>query len=128
MTPANVYEHGGRRRCRECQRERSRRWQKANRRRVYHENPQKARARSRLKAWAHNHGVTPTEARAILAAKPSECEVCGAENERIVYDHDHNTGAARGWLCDRCNHALGHARDNPALLRALADYLERSAS
>ena len=43
----------------------------------------------------------------------------------LVIDHDHNTGEVRGLLCNGCNIALGQCRDDPEVLRALADYLER---
>lgn len=58
------------------------------------------------------------------ATRPAVCEICGSD-KRICYDHDHTTGKHRGWLCDNCNKALGHVRDNAATLRALADYLEK---
>lgn len=54
---------------------------------------------------------------------PDQCEVCGNVELRIVFDHNHSTGKFRGWLCSPCNTALGHARDNPALLQKLIDYL-----
>lgn len=130
MTPANVYEHGGRRRCRECQRERTRAWQRRNPghgRRAYHRDLSRSRERSRAKRFAHAYRMTVAEARVVLAARPSCCEVCGRAG-RVCYDHDHATGEARGWLCSTCNSALGHAQDDPALLRALADYLERSGA
>ena len=38
--------------------------------------------------------------------KPEQCEICGAMG-RICFDHDHATGKFRGWLCVRCNGALG---------------------
>lgn len=61
--------------------------------------------------------------------KPEVCDVCGGKGnyqgkERICFDHCHQTGEFRGWLCDTCNLLLGKARDNPELLRKLADYLE----
>ncbi len=58
--------------------------------------------------------------------RPETCEVCGrAPNSRgLHFDHDHRTGAFRGWLCHRCNMALGLLDDSPATLRALADYLQ----
>lgn len=41
-------------------------------------------------------------------------------------DHNHTTGKTRGLLCDNCNWTVGHAKDNPAILRNLAAYLEHS--
>jgi hypothetical protein len=55
--------------------------------------------------------------------KPDTCEVCG-EGGRIVFDHCHNSNKFRGWLCNGCNSALGHVKDNSELLRKLADYLD----
>lgn len=54
--------------------------------------------------------------------KPLQCEVCGAIG-KICYDHDHKTGEFRGWLCGRCNVALGMVKDNTGILLALVDYL-----
>jgi hypothetical protein len=42
----------------------------------------------------------------------------------LNYDHNHETGEFRGWVCMYCNGALGLAGDNPELLRALATYLD----
>lgn len=41
-----------------------------------------------------------------LPPKPDVCEICGNPG-RIVLDHDHKTGAFRGWICGRCNTAEG---------------------
>lgn len=56
--------------------------------------------------------------------KPVECEICGAIG-KICFDHDHNTGAFRGWICQRCNLVLGHVKDNIELLEALSNYLQK---
>lgn len=56
--------------------------------------------------------------------RTSSCTVCGITS-RVVYDHDHNTGEFRGFLCRGCNSALGFAKDNPHTLRELANYLEK---
>lgn len=45
---------------------------------------------------------------------------------RMYADHDHVTGCFRGWLCVACNTGLGYFQDNPASLRAAADYLEKN--
>lgn len=62
--------------------------------------------------------------------KPTSCHGCGKPETRVgilALDHDHDGRFIRGWLCQGCNIAIGHARDSPPVLRKLADYLyERS--
>lgn len=52
------------------------------------------------------------------------CEICGSTN-RICFDHDHNSGKFRGWLCNSCNVALGLVRDNPETLLKMIEYLKK---
>jgi hypothetical protein len=68
------------------------------------------------------HGLTGVEAAAYRDGK--SCAVCGSD-ERLGIDHCHETGVVRGVLCHWCNTALGLAKDDPATLRALANYLEK---
>jgi hypothetical protein len=68
----------------------------------------------------------------IREAQNGLCAICGrAETSRrtgrLSVDHDHETGALRGLLCNRCNRALGEFDDSPGRLRAAAAYLERHA-
>jgi len=71
------------------------------------------------------------EFRVFLATLDMRCAVCGREGKRgrgindMQIDHDHRSGEIRGVLCGGCNVALGSARDNPAILRGLAEYLEQ---
>jgi len=58
-----------------------------------------------------------------LRKKPDRCEACKEEGE-VVGDHCHASGLFRGWLCRRCNITIGHAKDDPTRLYALARYLE----
>lgn len=55
--------------------------------------------------------------------KPLLCEICNELHLRIVFDHCHNHGHFRGWICDRCNKVLGLVYDSSELLHKLARYL-----
>lgn len=59
--------------------------------------------------------------------KPEQCEICGAIS-KIVFDHNHETGKFRGWICDRCNKILGFAKDSSELLQRLSVYLKNNES
>lgn len=72
--------------------------------------------------YRHRYGVELSQIR----KKPNNCELCGTAHKKIVFDHCHSTGAFRGWICDPCNIALGNVKDNPELLRKMADYLEEA--
>lgn len=74
------------------------------------------------------YGITAEDYRVLAEAHGGCCAICGDEpQDRLHIDHDHHTGIVRGLLCRGCNHALGNALDDPARLRAMADYLERHA-
>jgi hypothetical protein len=60
-----------------------------------------------------------------LKASTTECVICGSA-EKLVVDHDHNTGQIRGMLCNHCNRGLGHFRDDPVLLEFAAQYIYAS--
>ena len=71
----------------------------------------------------------PTK-RAKQMGRVTECEVCGsgfASTQHQHFDHRHADGAVRGVLCFRCNKFIGHAQESPEILRAAAEYLERTA-
>lgn len=57
-----------------------------------------------------------------------KCAGCGLHQTELKgcfhADHDHETGIFRVLLCMNCNRALGHAQDDPSILRKLADLLE----
>ena len=74
--------------------------------------------------WTRN---LKTKSLEIIAKrkKPEQCELCGSLG-RICFDHDHNTGKFRGWICHRCNVVLGLTKDNSELLLAIVEYLKKS--
>jgi len=61
----------------------------------------------------------------MLESQDGKCAGCHADFDNDVkVDHDHSTDEVRGLLCQTCNLLLGHAYDNPEILRNLAEYLE----
>lgn len=55
--------------------------------------------------------------------RPTNCECCGIVCN-VVFDHDHDTGKFRGWICNRCNRVLGFVQDSKDVLSALIAFLE----
>jgi len=87
-----------------------------------------------LRKAARRLGFDPDMIEAHFREHSGMCDVCGRTatvaskrlRYRLAMDHDHRTGQFRGLICDPCNRALGFAGDDPARLRALADYLEQT--
>ena len=46
-------------------------------------------------------------------------------NNQWCLDHNHDTGEARGWLCNKCNSAIGWLNDDATYTRRATEYLER---
>jgi hypothetical protein len=68
----------------------------------------------------------------MFAAQDGKCMIChqpygGGQKAaaRLHADHDHQTGKHRDLLCNNCNRGLGYFKDDPALLRAAAAYIDR---
>lgn len=104
----------------------------------------KARTAKRSKEWAKSpegqrairnthlkrlYGITIEDYEEMAASTDGECWACGrvpagtGAHGRLFVDHVHETGQVRGLLCHNCNSALGHARDDILILKALMDYL-----
>ena len=78
---------------------------------------------SRTYHLKRRYGITAAEADVMLADQCGLCGLCRAA-PAVHVDHDHGTGAVRDLLCFNCNGGLGQFRDDPALLRAAARYVE----
>ena len=79
----------------------------------------------------YKYGLTTEQFDALLAGQGGVCAICGTlewmgRGNAPHTDHDHATGRVRGVLCGNCNNGIGMFGDDPARLRAAADYLERS--
>jgi hypothetical protein len=94
------------------------------------EGPQRERAQIVRRRREREYGLTHDEFLALLDAQGGVCAICGNGEQRraLAVDHDHETGAVRGLLCDRCNPMLGYARDNAAVLQAAIAYLAKTSA
>ena len=71
-----------------------------------------------------------TDGEALLEQQNNACAICSEDlrtlpSSRRHLDHCHTTNKVRGWLCGRCNNALGLFDDSTERLRAAAAYLEQ---
>jgi len=104
-----------------CETHRAGAWERNNRER----HLANRRAYMRRRRHAEIHGEAGVYDR-LVEEHGEACRICGATPETTKYlcvDHDHETGAVRGLLCEPCNIGLGWFRDDPARLLAAIDYL-----
>lgn len=96
--------------------------------RHYVEGPLRERAQILRRARERTYGITHAKFLAMLEAQNGVCAICGNGNDgtrQLGVDHDHETGAVRELLCNRCNPMLGYARDSIPVLQAAIAYLKR---
>jgi len=112
-------------------------WQE--KKRVYHANwtrenvsPETLRQYARKHSLMKWYGITLAEYEEMWAKQKGrcankncrrKCDLVGLGKNRLCVDHDHKTGRIRGLVCHACNVALGLAKDDPAVLQGLIDYL-----
>lgn len=68
------------------------------------------------------YNISIDEYNSVLDKANHSCEICGSKY-LLHLDHSHLTGKIRGILCQSCNHALGHAKDDIKILAKLIEYL-----
>lgn len=70
---------------------------------------------------------TYTDYEDLLVKQDFKCKICNTHQldlkKTLSVDHDHETGKARGLLCQRCNSVLGMAKDNIEILKSAIQYL-----
>lgn len=101
-----------------------RKYRKENRQIVL-ERGRKCERRRKFKRY----GITEDIYNKMLETQKYACAICkttdsGTRDWHI--DHCHTTLIVRGILCHRCNILLGHAKDNPEILKQAIQYLKAS--
>lgn len=86
---------------------------------VRRENQRLRGRRQRFKKY----GIDPEDFDALVELCGSICRICQQE-KTLVPDHHHARSLFRGAICDNCNTLLGHAHDDPEVLRRAAAYLD----
>lgn len=94
------------------------------------EKGQIVQKRNNLKFY---YGITLEQYNTLFDSQSGVCAVCGFP-ETVLYkgtltslavDHNHQTGKIRGLLCQSCNVALGHLKENPVIIKSLLEYINR---
>lgn len=98
------------------------------------------RSCKRITRLLYAYNLTLCEYGAMLDAQGGVCALCrqpDSSGRALAVDHDHTCCAAsssscgkcvRQLLCWECNTGIGKLRDDPQVLRAAADYIERHAA
>lgn len=92
-------------------------------------NPEKRYWTSRRSIFKRKYGITLEEYDQLLVSQGGVCEICKqppdeASKGVLHVDHDHETGGLRSLLCTKCNSGIGLLGDDPARMRAAADYVD----
>jgi hypothetical protein len=114
---------------------RTQQWRKDNPERFqawvaeYRNRPERKR-KQRDTYYRRTFGITADDVDALIEKQGGVCVICGRTPERLAswhVDHCHETGVVRGILCIDCNQGIGKFHEDPARLRAAADYLESTS-
>lgn len=88
-----------------------------------------AQSLNNIRKNAKAGGYKPCDATAaeIEAAHDGRCDICGVSEDaigkKLCADHNHETGKFRGWLCRKCNAAIGFMDDSETVVAKALNYL-----
>ena len=86
-------------------------------------NPEKRAETYKKERLKSKYGLTLEQYEEACENQNNSCYICGKPTSILNVDHCHRTDVVRGLLCSNCNHMLGHAKDNPEILRKGIEYL-----
>lgn len=86
---------------------------------------------TRFTVLCARYGLSVEDYWRISEQQGGRCGICLSESPpgtRLRIDHDHQTGAVRGLLCNKCNTGLGLFGDRLEKLLAAVEYLRKSGT
>lgn len=98
--------------------------------RAYYRKSLHAKKRITDASFLKRYGITRAQFEEQVARQGGLCAICKKEpvgegnHASLFQDHCHVSGRNRDALCGTCNSGLGMFGDNPAILRAAANYVE----
>jgi hypothetical protein len=95
--------------CKECRKQQLYEWRKAK--------PEKYKTHYTRAQYKTKYGLVFNTLGEIAAARTGTCPICLKSKNNLVVDHDHRTGAFRGYLCHSCNTLLGHVENQEKMER-----------
>lgn len=76
-----------------------------------------------------NYKMTYEHYQKMFTDQKGSCHICERHQRlltrSLAVDHDHESGAIRGLLCDNCNPGIGYFKHNEELLIKAAEYLRK---
>lgn len=72
------------------------------------------------------YGITFDDYVSLYKKQNGVCAICLQEcktRKSLSVDHDHDTMAVRGLLCNRCNRAIGMLGEDPDILERAKEYI-----
>ncbi len=113
--------------CKECSNKKNKIYYEKNRNKILNKAREYGKTEQRKKYCRDFAKEKLKQKREREADRPRSitCECCGELPTKIgvVWDHCHDTGKFRGWLCNRCNRVLGMCKDSEKVFKKMIEYL-----
>jgi hypothetical protein len=109
------------------------RWRCINAVNQYRGNPANRdpeKKREGYKSASGTHYLSRADRRELFTQSSQECQICHLPLtfEESRYDHCHESGKHRGFLCNSCNSGLGMFKDDTDILESAIRYLSDDQS
>lgn len=73
------------------------------------------------------YGLTLEQYNSLRDKQDYKCAICNKHESKFTkalhVDHNHKTGKVRGLLCDSCNRAIGHFKEDPKAIASAIEYI-----